>query len=145
MRIEHTIDIEASAERVWELTEDVERWPQLTPTITRVERLDQEPLRLGATARIKQPRQRPAVWTVTELDPPQRFAWTTKVFTVTMTGSHHIEPTPSGCQNHLAVELSGFGSTVFGKLFGRQLTAAIATENQGFKKAAEQSFSPPRP
>jgi hypothetical protein len=129
---------------VWELTEDVERWPQLTPTITSVERLDGGPLRLGATARIKQPRQRPAVWTVIELDPPRRFAWATRVFTITMTGSHEIEPTPSGCRNHLAVELTGFGSTVFGKLFGRQLAAAIATENQGFKKAAEQSVSPPR-
>lgn len=142
--MEHTIDIEASVDRVWELTEDVERWPEVTPTITSVERLDDGPLRLGATARIKQPRQRPAVWTVTAFDPPRRFAWATKVLTVTMTGSHEIEPTPSGCRNHLAIELSGFGSTVFGKLFGRQLAAAIATENESFKKAAEHSVSPPR-
>ena len=40
MRIEHTIEIDAPVKRVWELTLDVESWPQLSPTFTSVERLD---------------------------------------------------------------------------------------------------------
>ena len=57
MRIEDSIDIAAPVERVWELTMDVESWPQLTPTITSVKRLDHGPLAVGSAARIKQPAQ----------------------------------------------------------------------------------------
>jgi len=36
--------------------------------MTSVERLDDGPITLGSRARVKQPGQRPAVWTVTELE-----------------------------------------------------------------------------
>ena len=141
MRIETQLATRASVDRVWALTEDVESWPSITPTITSVERLDDGPLRIGSTARIKQPRQRPTVWTVTRLEPPRLFEWQTKVLSITMTGGHRLDPIPDGCRNTLSIELTGFGSGFMGRVLGRKLREAIETENRGFKARAESADS----
>jgi uncharacterized membrane protein len=137
MMIEHELTIDAPVETVWALTLDVERWPSLTPTITSVERLDDGPLAIGSRARLRQPGQRPTVWTVTELEPGRRFAWAARVFGVRMTGAHGLTPAGAGCRNHLSLQLEGRGAGVLGRLAGRRLARAIATENAGFKRQAE--------
>jgi carbon monoxide dehydrogenase subunit G len=40
MHIDQQMEIAARAERVWEVMIDVQRWPEWTPTVTSVERLD---------------------------------------------------------------------------------------------------------
>lgn len=137
MRIEHSIEIAAPVERVWELTVDVERLPELTPTMTRVERLDDGPLVAGSRVRIEQPRQRPRIWSVTTLEPKERFEWATRALGSTMTGGHEMSPTATGTRNTLSVELEGPFGGLFGRLLRRPLLAAITAENEGFKAAAE--------
>lgn len=141
MDITSELLIHAPVERVWDLTVDLERWPELTPTMTSVERLDDGPLRVGSTARVVQPKQRPAVWTVTELVPHQRFVWQAKVMGVTMRAVHDLSPQDDGCRNLLAVELSGFGSGLLARLVGTKIREAITTENQGFRSAAEAAVT----
>ncbi len=139
--ISSDVFIGSGIDQVWALTTAIEDWPGLTPTMTSVERLDEGPLRVGSSARVVQPRQRPTVWTVTRLDAPHAFEWQAKVLTVTMTGVHHLEAEPgpdgAGTRNRLRVELSGFGSKVLARLLGATMRAAIETENQGFKREAE--------
>jgi hypothetical protein len=53
-----------------------------------------------------------------------------------MTGSHHLEPTGTGTRNTLTLDVSGPGAGIFGRLFGRLMRNAIATENAGFRAAA---------
>jgi len=134
--------IDADVEKVWDLTIDVERWPDTTPTITEVTLLDPGPVAVGTRARIVQPRQRPRVWTVGRLEPNAAFEWSTEVGPLTMTGGHRLTPTEHGTVNLLTVELTGRGATLAGRLLGRQLAKAIATENQGFKTAAESTLTP---
>ena len=134
--------IDADPATVWALTTDVEHLPDLTPTMTEVRRLDDGPLAVGSRARIKQPAQPAAVWTVSTLEPEREFVWQTKLGTVTMVGGHHLEPAGDGCRNVLTLELHGFGSGLLERLLGRRIGAAIATENAGFKTAAE-SVPPP--
>lgn len=129
--------IAAPVEAVWALTEDVERWPDITPTMTAVERLDDGPLAVGSRARISQPRQRARVWTVTRFEPGRVFAWTTTAMGTHMEGSHQLEATEAGCVNRLVLELSGPTAGVVGRLLRRPLLEAITTENEGFKRAAE--------
>jgi len=135
--IRNEILIEAEPATIWALTIDVERWPELTPTISEVTRLDHGPVALGSRARVKQPAQRAAVWTVSRFEPEADFEWWTKVGPVTMTGSHHLERTATGCLNVLTLELTGRGAGLAERIVGRHIGKAIATENQGFKKAAE--------
>ncbi len=133
------VTIEASIEQVWALTIDIEQWPALTPTMTSVARLDDGPLRVGSSARVVQPRQRPTIWTVTRIDAPHTFEWQTKVLTVTMTARHHLVPVGDTCRNELRVDLSGPGSGILGRVLGSTMRGAIETENQGFKRQAEQA------
>jgi hypothetical protein len=139
MRWENSIAIEAPAQRVWDLTIDVTNWPAVTPTVQKLERLEPGPMHLGSRARIKQPGQTSAVWTVTRFVPGREFAWQTKRMGVTMTGSHLVEPTESGCRNTLAIDVAGRGARLFGMLFGPLLRKAIATENVAFKTVAQQA------
>lgn len=138
MRWENTVTIEAPAELVWKLTLDIAGWPSITPTVTRVVRLDGGPMRVGSRARIKQPRQPEAVWTVTRLDDGREFTWQTKRMGLTMTGSHLLQPVGDHCRNTLTLDVQGRGSGLFGRLFGRRLLSAIETENAGFRAKARQ-------
>ncbi len=133
----HTLDIAAPIETVWALTADVESWPDMSPTMTSVKRLDDGPLQVGSQALVKQPAQRPTTWTVTRLDEPNHFEWTATVWGVTMTGIHHLEPTEGGCRNTLSVEMSGRGARLLNRIAGRQIQRAITQENEGFRAAAE--------
>jgi uncharacterized membrane protein len=137
MSFETTVQIDAPVEVVWRLTMDVTAWPNMTPTITRVVRLDEGPLRIGSRARIKQPGQTAAVWTVTRLEQGRVFAWQTKRGWLTMTGAHLLEPVDGGCRNTLTLDITGVGAGLFARAFGRQMLSAIETENAGFKRTAE--------
>lgn len=138
MRFEDTIDIAAPADQVWALTENVEAWPTFSPTMTSIERLDNDPIAVGSRARVKQPAQRPAVWTVTRFEAGRVFAWETKVLGMTMVGAHEIEPSPTGCVNRLVLELTGPTSKVLGVLLGPVMRKSLRRENAAFKVEAER-------
>jgi hypothetical protein len=137
VHLEHSLVIGAAPEAVWALTEDVERWPSITPTITSVERLDEGPLRVGSRARLVQPRQRPRVWTVDRLEAPNRFEWSAPLGPFTVVGGHLIEAVPEGCRNTLTVDLRGRGAGLAGLLLRKPFAEAIRQENEGFRRAAE--------
>ncbi len=139
MRVEHAIVINAPVEEVWALTVDIERWPALTPTVTSVARLDDGPLIVGSQARLKQPGQRPKVWTVIEMDEPTSFVWGTTMMWLRLKGCHTLTDVAGETHNALAVEITGFGSGLVGRLGHRALARTLATENDAFKQAAESA------
>ena len=65
MKLGHVIHIDAPPEVVWAVTEDIERWPEWTPTVESAKRLDQGRLDIGSTALLKQPGLPEATWVVT--------------------------------------------------------------------------------
>lgn len=142
MHLQDELLIHAPVERVWALTVDVERWPEATPTMTEVTRLDDGPLGVGSQARIKQPAQSARVWTVTRLDEPTSFEWATTLGPLRLRGGHHLSGEGDACRNRLTLDVEGFGSGLFGLVAGRTLRKAIATENEGFKSVAEAGSRP---
>ncbi|MEQ8718118.1 MAG: SRPBCC family protein [Acidimicrobiales bacterium] len=137
MRLEHSIDIDAPLDRVWGLTLDVESWPEHTPTMTSVQRLDTDEFDVGSKVRIKQPGQAARVWTVSELQAEERFAWSTRAMGTKMTATHELRPAGSTTTNTLIVDIEGPLSGIVGRLVRRPILSAIRTENEGFKTAAE--------
>jgi hypothetical protein len=156
VKISRTVDIEAPVERVWALTLDIERWPDHTPTMTSVERLDDGPLAVGSRARIRQPGQRRRVWTVSHLEPRRRFSWGTSLLGVRLRADHLLEPIaaerrdgPSGevggTRNTLVVELEGALARTLGAILRWPVQRAIAAENEGFRSAATATVAAARP
>lgn len=136
MDISDTLDIAAPAAILWDLETDIEGWPTVLPTVTSAKRLDAGPLRVGSTARIEQPGLKPAVWTVTELEPGKRFAWWTSLFGVRTDAIHSIEPSGDGATNTLTLRLHGWRGRVLGTLLGGRMRDTIALENRAFREAA---------
>ena len=127
----------APLDRVWSLTEDLESWPALTPTMTSVERLDDGPLGPGSRARVVQPRQRPAIWRVRSVEPPRAFVWETTTSGVRLVAGHHLTEVEGGTRNLLVLDALGAGGAVVGRVAAPLLRRALATENDGFRRAAE--------
>lgn len=136
MTIEDTIHIEAPSDVVWAMTEDIERWPEWTPTVTAARRLDEDPFGLGSVARIKQPAQPPADWTVTEYAREERFTWETQRRGLRMTASHQVRGDASeGTSNTLRVEASG--AVVLWPVLRMAIRHALRKENRSLKARCE--------
>jgi uncharacterized membrane protein len=138
MRVEHSIHIDASPEIVWEVTEAIDRWPEWTPTVTSVKRVDSGPLALGSVARIKQPAQPESEWVVIQFERGRRFAWETRRTGLHLIGAHEVEPQGAGTRNLLRVEASGAIAVLFWPILKRAIARALADENRGLKQRSEQ-------
>jgi hypothetical protein len=142
MRWTDGLSIQAPAEVVWRLTVGIADWPSFLPTVQRVEPLEAGPLRVGSSARLKQPRQTEAVWTVTRLEPGREFTWRTARPGLEMVASHLLATDDGGCRNTLILDVTGPGSRLFGWVFGPTLRRSLRAENAGFKRKAEDSAPP---
>lgn len=138
MIVKDIIYIEAQPDEVWAVTEDVERWPEWTPTITSAIRLDDGPFRIGSTVKIKQPLQPVSEWIVTEFVPEERFAWETKRRGLQMRASHEVNMDGPGTMNTLRVEASGVIATLLSPILRTLIRRALLEENRGLKALCEK-------
>ncbi len=131
-----SIDIDAPPDRVAAVMIDIERWHEWTASITKIERLDDGPLRAGSRARVWQPKFPPALWTVTSVD-RDGFTWVSTGPALRVTGRHRVEPRGPASRATLSLTYEG----VLGRLIGR-LTAGITRryvtlEANGLKARSE--------
>jgi uncharacterized protein YndB with AHSA1/START domain len=132
-----TADIEAPPAKVFAVLWDVERWPEWTPTVTAVRRLDSGPFTVGSTARVRQPKLRDAVWRVTDLDPARSFTWVTSAPGLRMSAGHSLGSRGNGTHAELSFEMSGFLSPLMSRLYGRLIQEYVTTEALQLKKRSE--------
>jgi reactive intermediate/imine deaminase len=133
-----TVDIHTSPDRVWSVLRDVERWPEWTPTMTSVQRVDAgAPFGVGSRARIRQPKLPPAEWRVTELDEGRSFAWVAKGRGVQVTARHAVETAQGGSRATLSLQFSGLLGPLAARLTGGLTRRYLALEAAGLKKRAE--------
>jgi uncharacterized membrane protein len=137
MRFDHSTTIQASAERVWEVFSDVERWPDWTPTVDSVERLEAGRIHIGARTRIRQPKLPVAVWEVTELKDGEYFEWVSKAPGIKTTGGHRVISTPEGTVATATIIQEGPLGWLFGRLYAGLTKRYIATETQKLKEISE--------
>jgi Polyketide cyclase / dehydrase and lipid transport len=140
MDVENSIHIDASAEAVWAVTVDVDRWPEWTPTVTALTRKDTAAFGLGSVARIKQPMQPMAEWTVTEFTAGQRFVWETRRLGLHMVGGHEMFPDGAGTRNVLHVKATGVFAVMLWPLLRLAIRHALSAENHGLKLRCEAAL-----
>ncbi len=134
-----TVEIHAPPARVWAVLLDVERWPEWTPTVTRVERLETGPLAIGSRTRILQPKLEPAVWGVTELDEmAHAFTWVVSGLGIVVTARHQVEWFKSGTCATLSLRYSGLVGRVMARMLRELNWEYLTTEAEGLKRRCEQ-------
>lgn len=142
-RYESRIEISAASDRVWKVLSDVTRWPQWLPTVSDVVALDGESLAVGARFRVRQPKLRTVVWTVTELEDSRRFVWESRLPGVQMIAEHAVvEKTGDACEVVLRYSFDGPLGSVVGRLFRSITTRYLMQEATALKYAVERVFRP---
>lgn len=133
-----SISIAANAAPVWQALSDVVRWPEWLPTVTAVEALDAPALATGRRFRIVQPRLRPAVWTVSALNPPLAFAWTSASPGLRVRAEHTVEAVaPGQVRVTLCIAFSGFLAPLVGRLAGPLTREYLDKEAAALKRRVE--------
>ena len=132
-----SVTINAPIEVVWSVFTDVERWPTWASSFTSVELID-GPLRLGAKARIRQPRLPTVVWEVTEWEPGRARTWTARGPGARTDASHRLTEVGGGTRAEQSIVSSG----PIGRLAAwvwRSLTRRyLAIEAAGLKRRSEE-------
>jgi uncharacterized protein YndB with AHSA1/START domain len=136
-----TVQIDASPVRVWTVLSDIERWHEWTPTVTATRRTNAGPLRIGARARMHQPRLPPADWIVTALQEGRSFDWTCRRPGFRALAQHTIEPTESGSRVTLHLQFGGLFGGLVGWITGSLNRRYLALEADGLKRRAEAHFA----
>jgi hypothetical protein len=132
------ITINASQEAVWKVLSDVTRWHEWTPTVTKVELLDQPELKIGNRYKVYQPKLQPEVWTVTTLVPPSSFVWEAGMPSMHMVAEHMLKPINAN-QTELTLTFTFLGwlGRIAGRLSRNTVESYIATEAQSLKERVE--------
>src|SRR5262245_12789330 len=133
-----TVDIAARPERVWKVMVDVERWPEWTKSMETIRRLEGGPFAIESSAWISQPKLRPAVWTITQLDAGRSFTWSTKGPGFRVFGSHGVEPTETGSRVTLSIRFEGLLGGIVGRLLRKLNVEYMDMEAAGLKRRSEE-------
>ena len=133
-----TVDIRATPQRVWAVLSDVEDWPEWTPSVRSVERLDAGPLAVGSRARIRQPKLLPAVWRITSIEKGSAFTWVTRSPGLSVTARHVVEATPDGSRVTLSIRFEGLLAPLVAWLTHRLNNRYLGLEGAGLKRRSEE-------
>jgi uncharacterized protein YndB with AHSA1/START domain len=140
MLVETSIEIAATPEQIWAIMLDVERWPEWTSSIARVERLGNSAAAfgVGSEARILQPGLPVNLWRVTQIEPGHGFVWETRSWGALTRAEHWITPNDKGGSTVLlSVHIRGFLEPLLRPWLTRMTRKNVALEAQGLKRRSE--------
>jgi uncharacterized membrane protein len=138
MRFEHSIDIDAPQQRVWDVLSDLEAWPQRIETVDVVELLTPPPVATGSRVRLKQPKLPEGIWEITVWDAPSYFEWTQKTGGMTSVAGHRVETVDEGrARLTLTLDMRGFLIPVIAMFYKSLTNRYMTLEAEGMKRTAE--------
>ena len=144
MNFEAEIEIDAPSATVWAILADVERWPEWTASVKKVEILSGAPAGVSTKVRVKQPRLRALVWDITDFVPGREFTWHASTLGVRCAGIHRVETGSDrpGSDNTtkvvLRMEQVGVLAPLVGLLTARLTRRYLSYEAEGLKARAEE-------
>jgi len=142
LRHEVSISVNATPEHAWAVMKDIERWPEWTPSMSKVELQHPGEVQPGSKVKITQPKFPAAVWTVTKVEPNRYLEWRSTTPILASIGEHRIDPEGDGVRLTLAIEQSGLLVPVLKLFYTKTIKEYLDMESKGFKTRAESRGSP---
>lgn len=140
MRVEKSIEIAASPQRVWDVLGDLEGWPQRIETVDSVELLTPAPMTVGSRVRLKQPKLPEGTWDITVWDPPSYFEWTQKTGGAATVAGHRVEALGENrTRLTLTIDMRGFLVPLVALFYTKLTNRYTDLEAEGMKRAAESA------
>ena len=131
-------EIDAPVAVVWDVFSDVERWPEWTASVTRLEALDSRELLVGNRFQIKQPRMPKLVWEVTEVTPGASWTWVQRSPGGLTVARHDVIPGGDGrTRIHQRLEQRGPVGALVGLLMRSMTRRYLDLEAEGLKARCE--------
>jgi uncharacterized membrane protein len=144
MQFETKVEVDAPAAAVWAALVDIRDWPEWTKSMQDVRWLDDDGMRVGARARIKQPGTPALTWTVTELDTGRGFTWQASSPGVKTIGTHAVSAAGEDRTTlTLGLRQTGALAGLVGALTGARTRKFVQMEADGLKRAAESAPAQP--
>ena len=134
------IDINAPADRVYEVMADIARWHEWTPSVTGIKRLDSGPLAVGSRALIRQPKFPPALWTVVAVQAGRSFTWTNRAPGIEVTAHHSVDTVGRISRATLSLRYDGLLGGLLARLTRGITNRYLQMEANGLKKRAENPY-----
>ncbi len=139
MITDSSVEIDAPASVVWDVFSDVERWPEWTPSVTRLVAVDGPGLAVGKRFEIKQPRMPRLVWEVTEVLPGSSWTWVQRSPGGSAVARHDVV---AAADNYTVVrqqiDQRGLVGALVGRLMRGMTKRYLELEAQGLKARSEQ-------
>jgi len=132
-----SVTIDAPIDVVWSVFTDVERWPTWASSFTSVDLVD-GPMRLGAKARIRQPRLPTVVWEVTKWEPGRSWTWVATGPGARTEASHVLTASGRGTVAEQSIVSSGPLGRLVAFLYRSLTRRYLAIEAEGLKQRSEQ-------
>jgi hypothetical protein len=135
-----SIDINAPADRVYEVMSDTARWHEWTPSVTSIRRLDSGPFAIGSRAVIRQPKFPPALWTVTAIDDRRSFTWMNRAPGIKVTAHHSIDASGDRSKATLSLRYEGLLGGLLARMTRGISHRYLILEAHGLKARSENPF-----
>lgn len=133
-----SVEIVAAPEVVWRVMSEVEAWPEWTPSVRSIVRVDPGELHVGQRLRISQPRFPTTVWRLTELVEGRSFVWQAGGPGARTVASHTVEPADAGARATLRLTQQGPLGLLVGALSSGITRRYLELESTGLKKRSEE-------
>ncbi len=141
-RFSTQVVVEACPHRVWDVLADFERWPQWTPTMRRIDILDNLPIGTGTRVRIEQPKLIPAIWTISAWNPKRCLVWDSNRPGLRVSARHHVEEIADGASVTLTVCFNGLLGNLTGLAMSSLTNTYLALEASCLKQHCERALQP---
>ena len=141
---ETTRDVDAPVEAVWSVMYDVERWPEWTPTVDSVTRLDDGEFGVGSRVEIRQPRLPKARWEVTDVTrdgPGRSFTWESVSPGIRTIARHQVAPREGGSRVTLSIDQTGPMGAFVALVWRGLIQRYIETEAKSLDQRVQQNLS----
>lgn len=144
MNFDAEIEIDAPSATVWAILADVERWPEWTPSMQKVEILSDGSTGVSTRVRVKQPRLRALEWEITDFVPGREFTWHASTLGVRCAGIHRVEigsdlpASDNTTKLVLRMEQVGVLAPLVGFLTARLTRRYLRYEAEGLKARSEE-------